>query len=153
MDSYSGLQRLAQPLVGIPYLWGGSDPAIGLDCWSYCSLVSIAHGGPELDLRCDAIQRVYDECLSYDDFPPTALKSLAESLLTPIAEPEHLAIALVATQRSTGLGTILFGPSPGLAIMTHTGSRIIGWPIASRLGIVGLFSAEPLALPNPGSRL
>jgi hypothetical protein len=139
-------------LNGISYLWGGADPTIGLDCWSYCSFVSECHGAGALDLEHPMISITYGQYSSHFEMPQALLGRLVKELLVPLSadaplEQAHLAIALLESPSGPGLGTVLTtGDSPVLALMTSHGSRVVGWPMATRLGVIGLFDAAPLAL-------
>lgn len=87
----------------IPYLWGGTDPSLGLDCFTLASYAQTQHGRSPLPDH-DWVYQIFDD----KTFPPQMMMELLTDCYGAgvLRSPKHL--DLIAIQAETVvLGTMI----------------------------------------------
>ncbi len=126
----AALLRTARSYLGVPYVWGGTDPRIGVDCSGLIQLVYGQHGV--------ALPRVSAD-QARAGLPVASLAQAQPGDLVAFGDPvDHIGIYL-------GQGLMLHAPNPG-AVVTIT--PIKGLPTALRRvltpGVAAAVALSPL---------
>lgn len=135
---------------GIPFKWGGTDPATGLDCFGLASHVSDRLFGLPFDLTLDAIARSYRQYPTVEAAPPDLLPRLADELgLQRVGSTKKGTLLLINSVTGLCLATCL---SDGLvAFMGAQKSHVCPLSRFNGGDILGAYSPLKLIFSNPSA--